>query len=167
VVTPGRGETMKYLLSGILVLSFLLPPRALADDFPPGDDQITALSAGQRAPFDGQLFSTDTAIRWGFRLERLRLELDESVLLEQRRCAVQINLLETRLELEDERREYQLTLLRDALAAERALSEDLATRLSDAQDVPWYESWGFAYGMGVLSAVLVGGVTALIISYTK
>ena len=146
------------LLVLLLVMIGTCMDKAQAEDFPPGDDQIVPLAEGERAPFDGQLFSTDTSIRWGFRLQRLRLQLEEDVAREQEICAAQTDLLETKMRLTAENTEFQLQTLQEALNAERQTSQDLATQLSVAGEIPWYKTWEFGFGVGLVVAVLFGGL---------
>lgn len=131
-------------------------------DFPPGDDQITALGVNDRAPFAGQLFSTDTAIRWGFRLQALRLRLDVEVDRARSLCVADMELVQRKLELEQERSAFQLKLLQEAVDASQRTIEDLSTRL--AEGTPWYETWGFGFGMGVLAAAILTGLTAWVLT---
>jgi hypothetical protein len=132
--------------------------RAQEQDYPPGDDQIVPLALGGRAPFDGQLFSTDTAIRWGFRLQRLRLQLEEDVAREREICAAQNDLLTTKMGLAAENQQFQLTTLRDQLAGEHQTILDLTAQLAAAEEPPWYRTWTFGLIVGV---VMTGALVAV------
>ena len=114
-----------------------------------------AVSEGERAPFDGILFPTELAIHLGFRIETLQARLRLDVEREQNLCRAQVQ-FETRLrEAEEERRDFQIELLTTRVQEQ---AEELA------RPTPWYRRWGFAYGMGILTSVILvaGGVVALV-----
>ena len=122
----------------------------------PDMDGAVAVSEGDRAPFDGILFPTELAIQMGFRIEtlqsRLRLDIDR----EQRICQAQIEFQDQRLSLETERRDFQINLLQQRVDDQAAVI---------ARPTPWYQRWGFAFGMGILtSSLLVAGGVALLIT---
>lgn len=131
-------------------------------DLPPGEDRITALQEGARAPHAGMLLDTDTSIRWLNRLEwwptryRLHLSESEAVLAAVRRSH--------ELELGIVRDSYtrEITGLReDLIAAVRRYEEELG-RL---RNPPVWEQWGFAFGMGILvTGVVVGLIGGLLAS---
>jgi hypothetical protein len=119
-------------------------------------DGAVAVSEGDRTPFDGILFPTELAIQMGFRIEtlqtRLRLDIDR----EQRICQAQIEFQDQRLSLETERRDFQINLLQQRVDDQAAVI---------ARPTPWYQRWGFAFGMGILtSSLLVAGGVALLIT---
>jgi hypothetical protein len=119
-------------------------------------DGAVAVSEGDRAPFDGILFPTELAIQMGFRIEtlqtRLRLDIDR----EQRICQAQIEFQDQRLSLETGRRDFQINLLQQRVDDQAAII---------ARPTPWYQRWGFAFGMGIFtSSLLVAGGVALLLS---
>ena len=118
-------------------------------------DGAVPLSAGEEAPFDGILFPTELAIQMGFRIETLQARLRLDVEREQRLCRAHLEFESQRLESEEERRDFQVNLLEERV---RQQAEELA------RPTPWYRRWGFAYGMGILTSVIlvVGGVVALV-----
>lgn len=118
-------------------------------------DGAVPLSEGEEAPFYGILFPTELAIQMGFRIETLQARLRLDVEREQRLCRAQIDFERQRLELEEERRDFQVELLTQRVQEQ---AEELAA------PTPWYRRWGFAYGMGILTSVILvaGGVVALV-----
>lgn len=151
----------------LAVLLLLLAAPASAQealqppDLPPGEDRIEAVTAASRAPYDGMLLDMDTAIRWTNRLtwyrETLQLRLREAseVLAAVRQS-----------------HETEITVLRESYVREiEALRTDLRTQvlryeteLARHRDPPFYETWGFAFGMGALAmGVVVGVIGGLII----
>ena len=113
------------------------------------------LAAGEEAPFAGILFPTELAIQMGFRIETLQARLRLDVEREQRLCRASLDFEERRRELEEERRDFQIDLLTTRVQEQ---AEELA------RPTPWYRRWGFAYGMGILTSVILvaGGVVALV-----
>lgn len=136
---------------------------ATDQDFPPGEDQIVPLGLGERAPFDGQLFSQDTAIRWGFRLQRLRLQLEQDMAREREICAVQTDLWETKFNLNQERYDFNLGLLRTALTDSQKAVDDLAEQLVEAGDPPWYRTWTFGFIVGAVGTIAVGVLVGVLV----
>jgi hypothetical protein len=122
---------------------------------PPGEDVIVAIKKGQPAPFAGQLFDINTAIRWGLWLkncrERAELELDRDKAL----CQTELN--------------YQHEVAATQVDQLEQLNVDLKTRLHrseekrlqaehDLANPPWYESRLFWFALG---AVTVGGFVSM------
>lgn len=134
----------------------LFASAALAEEA--SGDEVVPIEHGERAPFSGQLFPTELAIRMGMRIERLELQLEADVQRAQDLCAAETAYRDRLLELERERYQNDTTELRTA-------AEGLADELAEARQVPWWRSWGFAFGMGVLASVLlVAGTAALAVS---
>jgi hypothetical protein len=129
----------------------LSPPLA---DVPPGEDVIVPLRLREPAPFEGQLFSTDTALRWGFWLRQWQSRYKADVAYERNTCAI--------------RMKHQSDLNEALELRSQTLTEDLRARLSRTEQARtdaefevanpgFFSSPGFYYGLGVLtSAALVG-----------
>lgn len=127
------------------------------ESVPPGDDNIAPLKKGQPAPFDGQLFDVDTAIRWGNWLQQYRYRLVWDVELEQKLCVEEKTYRDDLLKIEKER----------AGKTEEALQKALTTseqkRLEaeeEVRDPPWYSTPGFGAAVG--AAVAVGAMAVAI-----
>jgi hypothetical protein len=127
---------------------------------PPGDDKITPVKEGEAAPFDGQLFSPETALRWANWLEQYRLRLDEDLRLQTELCAIEINYRDQRRELEEE--------------ANAKIEEDLRARLLAAEQenvelqeelhrTPWHKTRTFGIVLGVVGTSLVAGATGWVV----
>lgn len=116
---------------------------------PAGEDVIVPLVKGAAAPFGGQLFDTNTAIRWGLWLQRYQAlmgaELDRSKAV----CTAQVAFKDQVLGIEQDKSE--------------ALQKDLAERLQRAETgrlnaehelahPPWYESGAFHFALGIVTA---------------
>ena len=150
----------------LLAAALLLLPGAVAaqdinpPDIPPGEDHIEALTSGERAPFTGMLLETDTAIRWTNRLRwwretfQLRLREQGEVLDALRRSHG------TEIDIIRQSYEREILGLRDTA---RELVVNYEQQLQRYRNPPFYETWGFAFGMGVIVvAIIVGTVAGLV-----
>jgi len=124
---------------------------------PSGDDVIIRIEKGEPAPYDGQLFSTDTAIRWGFWLQQYKLRLKEDVEKEHRACRV-------KLDYKDKELTLRVTMHKEI---ERDLTERLKRsekgRLEaedDARNPPFWQSFEFGLITGVVISSVVAVLTA-------
>ncbi len=127
-------------------IEVVVPP-----DVPPGADIIEPVTRSARAPFDGQLLSTDTAIRWTNRLRWYRETMT--------RFVAQHDEIITALNDSNAR---AMSVVSNSLGREiQGLRTDLRTqaRLLQPDPVPFYKTWGFAFALGCgLATVIVGFV---------
>jgi hypothetical protein len=150
---------MRRLLFLVVTLILAWPSATFGEEASPADE-VVPIERGDRAPFSGQLFPTELAIQMGFRIERLELRLQADVQRERDSCEVRIGFEQRRLELEQERREFEIEQLTERV-------QEQHEELVEAEEVPWYRSWGFAFGMGIVaSIILVGGSVALMVALT-
>jgi hypothetical protein len=120
---------------------------------PPGSDEIQPLARGDRAPFSGMLLSTDTAIRWTNALrwwpEVFRLRVSE---------------FGDVVEAVEASQQHRLRIVESSYQREiQGLRTDLrqtTERLARAHSRPWYDTVAFGLVVGVVVAVLLGGVAA-------
>lgn len=155
------------LLVSSLLLLFVGLARAQSEDYPPGEDRIVAVSEGESAPFSGQLFETETAIRWGFRLQRLRFELAAEIERLDLVCGVRTELLETELRLERERSEFRTSLLAQEIERQNAAAIQLMEELEAAREPPWYRTWTFGLVVGIVGTSVLIALSAWLLSYTS
>lgn len=143
----------------VFLLVLLLAPAARGEDIvlepiPPGDDVIVPLRKGAVAPFEGQLFDTNTAIRWGVWLQQYKARIDLEVGRAKGVCAAEVDYKDAVFDIEVER-SAQITqdLTRRLLTAEKR-----AVKAEGERDNPaWYKSPWFGLTVGVVST------TALVI----
>lgn len=146
---------MKRVISVLLIATF--STTALAQEvqtIPPGDDKIVPITQGQPAPFSGQIFDPNTALRWANWLKQYQLVLKLNHEYDTKICKANTDFLQT--SLDQERARY------------KTVSEDYQKRLAAAQDEnnqlrlqlsspPWYNTVWFGVGLGVLmTSVAVG-----------
>jgi hypothetical protein len=150
----------------IIILSLLVSSTALAEepepvsDIPPGVDQIEVLTQGKAAPFTGQLFGQDTALRWANWLVQYRTRLVQDVKLEQKICAAQLS-YEDKIRVIEADKSKQI----DADLRARILKvEKYNAKLNDSINHPsFFRSMEFGLILGVAGSVAVAvavGVTA-------
>jgi hypothetical protein len=88
----------------IILALILLAPAARAQNaiepIPAGDDVIVSLQHGEKAPWKGQLFSPDTALRWGNYLSQYRYHLELERTIAARRIELERDLSERQLKHE-------------------------------------------------------------------
>lgn len=125
------------------------------ETIPPGDDKITVMQKGHPAPYDGQLFDIDTAIRWAFWLQQYKYRLRADALKYQQLCEVETGFRDQKLVIEKERNKTIDTDLRDRLL--RSEKARLAAE-EEARNPPWYSTWTFGLVTGVVATAVIFGV---------
>jgi hypothetical protein len=142
------------------------PPAALPpiQTIPPGDDVIAPLRKGQAAPFTGQLFGPNTALRWGNWLQQYKYRLKWDVAAVQNKCTIEIN--------------YQSSLLTIEKDRAQKVETDLTTRLGrseearlnaeeEARNPPWYSTTAFGVIIGAVATAAVFGIAVAAIDATR
>jgi hypothetical protein len=145
----------------VFLFVLLLSSAAHADDgivtLPPGEDAIAQMDKGDPAPFDGQLFSTDTAMRWGFWLQQYKLKLKADVERERRLSRIKLDYKNTELRIQREHAAAVIRDLQDRLlkTEKRAIEAE-----DDARNPSFFKTfqWGLIVGL-----VVTGATTALIL----
>lgn len=140
----------------ILAVMLFVTTSARAEDgiqdIPPGKDQIVAMDEGQRAPFSGQLFSTDTALRWGNWLMQYKRRLTLDVEREQKLCGAQLKYHKKLLSIEEDRSLKLSEDLRERLVR----SEQRNAALQDDINHPsFWSSIEFGLILGVVGSAAV------------
>lgn len=123
---------------------------------PPGEDQIVPLRLHEPAPFEGQLFSPDTAIRWGFWLQQWKHRYQLDMARERNVCAVNMEFQDRELAIEKQRARTVEVDLRGRLEN----SELARAQLQDELNNPgFFSSPGFYYGLGIVTAGAMMGLS--------
>lgn len=152
-----------------LVCAFLIPSLAFAEEplptanvvtFPPGDDNIVAVKKGEAAPFAGQLFDENTALRWAMWLQQYKLRYGQDMLAERASCAVRIEHEKALHVIDNDRASKEAADLRARLlSAEKARLQ----AEQELRDRPFWKEPVLWYAVGVLSA----GVLAVVVEERK
>ncbi len=122
----------------------------------PGEDKIVVLRKGAEAPFDGQLFSNETALRWSSWLEQYqeRLELDVSRATD----LAQVELVYQQTLLESERKNHDTIRTDLQLRLERSEKARLAAEEA-VRNPPWYRTREFGLVLGVVGSAAILGLS--------
>lgn len=75
--------------TGLAEESKLPTPQVLT--YPPGDDKIAVVRKGEVAPYTGQLFEDNTALRWAVWLQQYRTRYGLDLRAAQEGCAVRLD----------------------------------------------------------------------------
>lgn len=111
---------------------------------PEGPDIHSFLKKGAVAPFDGFLFDSPTALRWGnwLNLWKVRYQIDLEA--QQKVCTATTTMLQEQLKIEQQRNAYVLDTYKQQLELERKKN-----------DQPWYRSFEFGVGVGVVGSLVL------------
>jgi hypothetical protein len=130
---------------------------ALADgdvsNIPAGNDTIIPVHKGEPSPIDGQVFDNDTALRWANWLVQYKALTKMNYTLQKNLCAVDMGLLQKKLEIEESKYDK--------------VTKDLEGKLSKAEDPPFYKTFWFGATVGSLATVAVGVLGVVLVSNTK
>lgn len=145
----------RFLLVAFLIASTARAEGPLVDTFPPGDDQISVVKKGEAAPYTGQLYSPDTALRWAFWLQQYKLRLKVDVEAEKARTAAELTYRDKVEAAEKAKNDaVQKDLRERLLAAEKAR---LAAE-EEMRNPSWWRTREFGIVIGV---VTTAGAVAL------
>lgn len=149
----------------LLILLFSSTARAAEPTLPPiepipaGEDKIVAVAAGEKAPFDGQLFDNDTALRWGNWLIQYKSRYELDLKLKDDLLKLKLEYKDSLSKIEHERNEAlttDLTKRLDRSETARITAED------EARNPSFWKSLEFGLILGVLATA--GGIIAVSLS---
>lgn len=155
----------------VLVVALLVPSLALAQTpplpepevltYPPGEDQVTVVRKGAPAPYDGQLFDNDTALRWAMWLKQYRARYGLDLQAEKDRCAVLVRYQSELTAIEKQRG----TTISDDLRARLQASETARLKAEEElRDPPFFSRPGTWFGIGVLTTLATAVVTVVAVN---
>lgn len=150
---------MKKLLPLVLVLTLTTPSWSQTrpvEDIPPGQDQIQYLPKGTPAPYSGQLFDDQTALRWANWIRQYKAFYQMDMESQQKQCAVSVQLEQRKLQLTEEH--YKQIVL------------EYDTRLKEAgrpQTTPFYSTMEFGVAVGAVGAFTSVILTAWVLNEIK
>lgn len=157
-------RVMKYQ---VFLAAFLIPALALAEEplpapsivtFPPGEDNIASVKKGEPAPYAGQLYDNDTALRWAMWLQQYKLRYGTDMQAQQESCKVQVARDGVYRAIESDRNAKSEKDLRDRLVADEKARLEVEEKL---RNPPFWKEPGFWYGAGVVTTVVAVAAVAV------
>jgi hypothetical protein len=152
-----RACLLVLFVSGSAFAEDLLPPvpAVKLEPIPPGDDIIRSIKKGQTAPFDGQLFSPETALRWSNYLDQYDVQLKLVTKTTRELCQLELHY---KAEAERVEREAHAQNVRELLErVDRLERQNLALQKKAQEKPPWYKTRTFGVVLGATgSAALFG-----------
>jgi hypothetical protein len=157
-----------FFVASLLPLAALAEPPPLPAPqvvtYPPGDDKIAVVKKGDPAPYQGQLFDDNTALRWAMWLQQYKARYGLDMQAEQASCAVKLGHDADLAAIEAER-----TAKIEADLGQR-LKETDAQRLKleeELRNPGFFKQPGFWYGLGVGTTIVAVVATAYVVHETK
>ena len=146
--------------SGALAQEAPSVPVSEVKDIPPGEDMIVPVAAGEKAPFQGQLFSPETALRWANWLEQYQQQKVEDNKLQQKVCTAELDYQGRRRQLELEAAGKVEKDLRARVLIEEKKNVELQEEL---RNPPFLKSRTFSAIIGVAGGALLTGLAATVV----
>ena len=151
-----------------LVAALLVPSLALGQTapspqvvtFPAGDDKIVVIKKGEAAPFTGQLYDDDTALRWAVWLQQYKGRYAIDLKAEQETCKVELD--------------HAGELAKIAADRDAAVQKDLVQRLKSSETArlkaedelrnpSFFDRPGVWFGIGVIATIITSVSTAYLV----
>jgi hypothetical protein len=157
----------------LLVAALLLPSLVAAEEartiqvvtYPPGDDKIVVVRKGEPAPFTGQLYDDNTAVRWAIWLQQYKGRYAIDVKAVEDACEVKLDAADELAQIEEERTS---TIHADAMLR---LKESETARLKAEEQLrnpDFFDRPGVWFTVGVVSTLATVLTTAYLVdSATK
>lgn len=150
---------MSLSLATRVLVVLLIARTAIADPptplpvvaVPPGNDVVVVVKKGDPAPFTGQLFSEDTALRWANFLEQYKYRLGADVAFQQKYDQATIDYLKK--SLDDTTKANAVTIT--------ALQKTVATQHDAILNPPFYRSLWFGIVIGMVITGAAVGIAAI------
>ena len=148
------------VLFGLLLLPLCAAAQSPpVQEIPPGEDEIVPVAKGQQAPFAGQLFSPDTALRWANWLQQYKYRLEWDVTREQKLCVEEKNYRDKLLVIEKERSKK----VEDDLVERLRKTEQARIDAESAAEPAWYSTveFGIVVGTAITAGAFALSIWAL------
>lgn len=159
-----RAFLVIFLMPAVVLAQTPSPDPPPIEAIPPGEDVIVPLRKGQPAPFTGQLFDPNTALRWGNWLQQYKYRLEWDVAAVRKSYEVELTYKDEILTNERERAAKVEKDLTDRLA--RAEKARLKAE-EEARNPPWYNTRTFGVVVGVLATAAVFGIAVAAVNATR
>ena len=154
-----------FLRRTLLAAVLLVPSLAAAQEapvlqvvtYPPGDDKIVVVRKGEAAPFTGQLYDDNTAVRWAIWLQQYKERYSIDMKAAGDVCAVKLTTAEKLAAVAAER---DAAVHADALARLKAAEEARLKAEEALRNPSFFDRPGVWFAVGVVSTVATVAVTA-------
>ena len=131
-------------------------PELQIQPIPAGEDKIVPLRKGEPAPYTGQLYSPETALRWANWLQQYQLQTPLLLGTQRQVCIAEIRYRDSVIRIDQEKFEQ---LEKDRMDRIARLEEQNAKLQGELSKGPaWYDSRGFGIVIGTVATL---GVTVL------
>lgn len=130
-------------------------------DVPPGEDRITVVTAGEPAPYTGQLFDGPTALRWANWLQQYKQQISTSLNLQRRICDAERRFDEQKLQAAEEKHNTVVADYKDQVLKRDVKIMSLEHELSNP---PFFKSVWFGAIIGVVVTGAAFGVGVYVAS---
>jgi hypothetical protein len=107
------------------------------------------------APFDGQFFDNNTALRWGNWLSQYKFRLKLDVDYQKKLGDADVELWKKKYDLEENR---YMVVTGDYQKQVAKLENDMAKYKDEALNPPWYRTTTFGFILGVVATGAVIGL---------
>jgi hypothetical protein len=142
-------------VSGPAPSSSTSSPNPEIQTIPTGEDKIVPLRKGEMAPFDGQFFDNNTALRWGNWLSQYKFRLKLDVDYQKKLGDADVELWKKKYDLEENR---YMVVTGDYQKQVAKLENDVAKYKDEALNPPWYRTTTFGFILGVVATGAVIGL---------
>jgi hypothetical protein len=155
---------MKKYIACILLVAF--PSLVSAQDYkpkdiPPGNDNITFIRKGEAAIYEGQLFDSATALRWGNWLLQYKFQLVSQGEYQKRLFDIEVSYWNKVVSLERDRYQRVTTEYQSQVAKQQ---EQLLKLQDEVRNPPFFRSVWFGVLVGVVVTGLSFGVGAALVA---
>lgn len=151
-----------FSLAALAEVTPLPAPQVVT--YPPGDDKVVVVKKGDPAPYQGQLFDDNTALRWAMWLQQYKARYGLDMKAEQDTCKVKLDHAGALAGIEAERASKVEEEFRGRLAATEAQRIKLEEEL---RNPGFFKQPGFWYGLGVGTTIVAVVATAYVVHETK
>lgn len=139
-------------------------PAPQVTTYPPGEDKIVVVRKGDPAPYTGQLFEDNTALRWAVWLQQYRARYGLDMKAEQDSCRVRLEHGAELAAIEGDRTDKIEADLRQRLKEVDAQRLKLEEEL---RNPGFFKQPGFWYGVGVGTTIVAVVATAYAVHETR
>lgn len=156
-----------------LLVAFLCSSTALAEQplpapqvvtYPPGEDKISVIRKGDPAPYTGQLFEDNTALRWAVWLQQYKARYGLDMRAEQDSCQIKLQHADDLASIEADR----ASKLEKDLRARLKETDAQRLRLEEELRNPgFFRQPGLWVGVGVVTTLATVAVTAYAVHETR